>query len=331
MGVYLKKKIFARKKLCCLRETHMNLKLILTIFCALSNTALTLYGSNSKVVKLTQANFKEKVVNSKEPWIVEFYAPWCGHCKSMAPAFEKAANALGGMVNLGAVDMTTDQQVGAPYNVQGFPTIKLFGSNKNSPKDHNGGRGEREFVNAGVDMVREIANSRLGGGGQQQQQQKSSNSGSGGAGSGSGDGAVALTASNFKVKGNGLWLIIFYAPWCGHCKAAMPDFNKAANALKGNVNLGKVDCTTEQSLCGGVQGYPTFFWYDNDGKKTAYEGGRDYASFVNHGRKISGKDELADANVPDLPLIQLTSQKTFDDYCVKVKGSICIVALLPHI
>jgi len=55
---------------------------------------LALYGSTSKVVKLTVANFKEKVMNSKEPWIIEFYAPWCGHCKSMAPAFEKTANAL---------------------------------------------------------------------------------------------------------------------------------------------------------------------------------------------------------------------------------------------
>jgi protein disulfide-isomerase A6 len=118
----------------------MNLKLIFLMITLLSSSALTLYGANSKVVKLTQANFKEKVTNSKEPWIVEFYAPWCGHCKSMAPAFEKAAMALGGMVNLGAVDMTTDQQVGSPYNVQGFPTIKLFGANKNSPKDHNGGR-----------------------------------------------------------------------------------------------------------------------------------------------------------------------------------------------
>ena len=65
--------------------------------------------------------------------MVEFYAPWCGHCKSLAPEYEKAARALKGIINIGAVDMTTDQAVGAPFNIQGFPTIKLFGANKNSP------------------------------------------------------------------------------------------------------------------------------------------------------------------------------------------------------
>jgi protein disulfide-isomerase A6 len=44
--------------------------------------------------------------------MIEFYAPWCGHCKTLAPEYEKAANALTGIIKIGAVDMTTDQQVG---------------------------------------------------------------------------------------------------------------------------------------------------------------------------------------------------------------------------
>jgi len=79
----------------------------LVLVCLLS-TALAMYDSNSKVVKLTKSNFKSLVTDSKDIWLVEFYAPWCGHCKSLAPEWEKAAKALEGFVKIGAVDMTTD-------------------------------------------------------------------------------------------------------------------------------------------------------------------------------------------------------------------------------
>jgi protein disulfide-isomerase A6 len=48
------------------------------------------------------------VIESEDLWMVEFYAPWCGHCKSLAPEYKKAAKALEGIVKLGAVDMTTE-------------------------------------------------------------------------------------------------------------------------------------------------------------------------------------------------------------------------------
>jgi len=69
-------------------------------------------------------------MQSTDLWIVEFYAPWCGHCKSLAPEYDKAAKALEGIVKLGAVDMTTDESVGGPYGIKGFPTIKFFGAKK---------------------------------------------------------------------------------------------------------------------------------------------------------------------------------------------------------
>jgi len=49
--------------------------------------------------------------------LVEFYAPWCGHCKKLTPEWERAAKGLKGIVRLGAVDMTTDSEAGADYDV----------------------------------------------------------------------------------------------------------------------------------------------------------------------------------------------------------------------
>ena len=62
----------------------------------------------------------------------------CGHCRSLAPEWKKAASALKGVVKVGAVDMDVHSSVGSPYNVRGFPTIKVFGANKKSPSDYNG-------------------------------------------------------------------------------------------------------------------------------------------------------------------------------------------------
>ncbi len=110
-------------------------------------------SAGSDVIELTSSNFKSSVLNSDDIWLVEFYgkfasyffcanlilqAPWCGHCKSLAPEWAKAATALKGIVKLGAVDMTAHAEVGQPYGIQGFPTIKIFGQNKAKPTDYQG-------------------------------------------------------------------------------------------------------------------------------------------------------------------------------------------------
>ena len=55
-----------------------------------------------------------------------------------------------GIVKVGAVDMDADREAGAAYNIQGFPTIKFFGSNKNSPQSYEGGRDEKSIIDYNV-------------------------------------------------------------------------------------------------------------------------------------------------------------------------------------
>jgi len=290
--------------------------------------ASCLYASNSAVVHLTQANFSKLVTGSDQIWMVEFYAPWCGHCKSLAPEYEKAAKALKGIVNIGAVDMTTDQNVGAPYNIQGFPTIKFFGTNKNSPIDYNGARSAQAIIDFVLSQAKSIAQSRLTGG--------SGSSGSGSTsggqrtgGNASGKGTIELTADNFQStvvnQNKDVFMVIFYAPWCGHCKSAMPGWDAAAGEAQDGIKFGKIDCTAHQSICGnyGVQGYPTIKAFVN-GKAEDYSGARDKSSF------LSFAESFKDAVKPPKELGQLNSQAVFDDYCIDSKG-VCLIAFLPNI
>jgi len=62
------------------------------------------YGKNSDVIELTKDNFAKQVFSSEHVWLIEFYAPWCGHCKQLAGDYEKAAKNLKGIVRVGAVN-----------------------------------------------------------------------------------------------------------------------------------------------------------------------------------------------------------------------------------
>ena len=104
----------------------MNKTSILLLGLILAQNTISLYGSNSPVVQLTDKNFQNIVMKNPGPVLVEFYAPWCGHCKSLAPEYKKAAKALKGVMTVAAIDLDKYKSMGGPYGIKGFPTIKLF-------------------------------------------------------------------------------------------------------------------------------------------------------------------------------------------------------------
>ncbi|KAK6053787.1 thioredoxin [Cooperia oncophora] len=71
-------------------------------------------------------DYWHKVLDSDEPWLVDFFAPWCGHCVQFAPVFEQIAKALEGKVKLGKVDCDQWPGVCRGAQVQAYPTIRFY-------------------------------------------------------------------------------------------------------------------------------------------------------------------------------------------------------------
>merc|ERR1719326_2243116 len=98
------------------------------------------------VLVLNEGNFEETIRGN--PFIlVEFYAPWCGHCKQFAPEYAAAAKQLKGStppVPLAKVDATAETKLAEQYGVRGYPTIRLFIDGRD--QEYTGGRTEQSIV-----------------------------------------------------------------------------------------------------------------------------------------------------------------------------------------
>ncbi|KAI9304224.1 hypothetical protein BJ944DRAFT_240754 [Cunninghamella echinulata] len=132
----------------------MLLKASLLLF---ANLALStaFYGRNDAVTELTSKNFKKEVLDNDKLVAVEFYAPWCGHCQKLAPAWKKAANNLKNFITVAAINCDEDENkpLCGQYGIQGFPTIKLFrpsvnkkGVRTKKPTDYQGPREAKPIV-----------------------------------------------------------------------------------------------------------------------------------------------------------------------------------------
>ncbi|KAI8961270.1 thioredoxin-domain-containing protein [Daldinia sp. FL1419] len=117
-----------------------------------------LYLKSSPVVQVDAKNYDRIINKSNHTSVVEFYAPWCGHCQNLKPAYEKAAKNLEGLAKVAAVNCDEDEnkQLCGMMGVKGFPTLKTVRPGKKGKpivEDYNGPRTAKGIVDAVVDKI----------------------------------------------------------------------------------------------------------------------------------------------------------------------------------
>lgn len=244
--------------------------------------ALAVLTCASSVVDLTPDNF-DSVVNGNKNVFVEFFAPWCGHCKNLAPVWDELGEALKkeSDVVIAKVDADAHKDLGSRYGVSGFPTLKLFkkGDDVAKPVDFNGGRELDELIT--------FVNDATGSKGRVNKPVTK---------------VTVLEPSNFEAivnDANKIVFVEFYAPWCGHCKHLAPDWEKLASAFQNedNVVIAKVDADAHRSIGEkyGVSVFPTLkFFPKADKAGESYDGARDLSALVTEVNTRAGTKRTTD-------------------------------------
>src|SRR3974390_3007473 len=85
-----------------------------------------MFMGSLNIVSLSQENFKQEVLDSAQPVLVDFWAEWCGPCKMLSPILDELAQEYEGRVKIGKINIDEQQELAAQYGIRSIPTLLLF-------------------------------------------------------------------------------------------------------------------------------------------------------------------------------------------------------------
>jgi protein disulfide-isomerase A6 len=292
--------------------------------------------SAEAVVDLSSKNFDDVVLKSGKPALVEFFAPWCGHCKNLAPTYEELATTFQHAVDkvtVAKVDADNHKDLGKRFGVSGFPTIKWFDGKSDKPSDYEGGRDLESLQKWITDKTGIKAKVK----GKLPSQ------------------VVMLDNKSFdeKVGKDQDVLVAFTAPWCGRalipvtptdklraahkmsadCKSLAPIWEQLAKDFvnEPSVMIAKVDAEAENSKAlaqaQGVSSYPTIKYFKKGSTEPLpYEGARgekDFVQFINTNagthRTVGGGLDITGGTIEALDALVTKFQNKYGDGYEEVK------------
>ncbi|EPY77284.1 protein disulfide-isomerase A5 precursor [Camelus ferus] len=221
------------------------------------------------VYHLTDEDFGQ-FVKEHSSVLVMFHAPWCGHCKKMKPEFENAAEVLHGEADssgvLAAVDATVNRALAERFHISEFPTLKYF---------KNGEIHAVPTLRTKKSLIEWMRNPEAPPAPEPTWEEQQTN-------------VLHLAGHNFRetLKRKKHTLVMFYAPWCPHCKKVIPHFTATADVFKDDRKIvcAAVDCVQEKNrdLCQqeAVKAYPTFHYYHYGKFAEKYDSDRTGLSIV---------------------------------------------------
>ena len=104
----------------------------------------------ANTVEITDATFRDEVVNSDVPVVIDFWAEWCGPCKMIAPIVEELAGEYEGKVKFAKMDVDTNPQTPMQFGIRGIPTLLIFNGGEN-PVDQVVGAVPKSMLKKRVD------------------------------------------------------------------------------------------------------------------------------------------------------------------------------------